>query len=247
MYLSNIFLQFSQEMSVYKSLKEECYEANMVLHKLGLVIFTFGNVSAVDRDKAIFAIKPSGVPYEILKPENIVIMDYDANVIEGIMRPSSDTKTHALLYKTWDDIGGITHTHSTYAVAWAQAGMDIPIFGTTHADHTHQDIPCAKALTDEMILGDYEYETGNQIFDCFRDKGLSHQEVEMVLLQNHGPFTWGKNAEKSVYNAAVLEEIAKMAQLTLQINPNTPRIKDTLRMKHFERKHGKNAYYGQGC
>ena len=234
-------------MNVYKSLKEECYEANMVLHKLGLVIFTFGNVSAVDRDKAIFAIKPSGVPYEILKPENIVIMDYDANVIEGTMRPSSDTKTHALLYKTWDDIGGITHTHSTYAVAWAQAGMDIPIFGTTHADHTHQDIPCAKALTDEMIQGDYEYETGNQIFNCFRDKGLSHQEVEMVLLQNHGPFTWGKNAEKSVYNAAVLEEIAKMAQLTLQINPNTPRIKDTLRIKHFERKHGKNAYYGQGC
>lgn len=231
----------------YKALKEECYEANMVLHKLGLVIFTFGNVSAVDRDKAIFAIKPSGVPYEILKPEDIVIMDYDAQVIEGKMRPSSDTKTHALLYKTWDDIGGITHTHSTYAVAWAQAGMDIPIFGTTHADHTHQDIPCAKALTDEMILGDYEYETGNQIFDCFKDKGLSHQEVEMVLLQNHGPFTWGKNAEKSVYNAAVLEEIAKMAQLTLQINPNTPRIKDTLRMKHFERKHGKNAYYGQGC
>ena len=231
----------------YKALKEECYEANMMLHKLGLVIFTFGNVSAVDRDKAIFAIKPSGVPYEILKPEDIVIMDYDANVVEGTMRPSSDTKTHALLYKTWDDIGGITHTHSTYAVAWAQAGMDIPIFGTTHADHTHQDIPCAKALTDEMIQGDYEYETGNQIFDCFRDKGLSHQEVEMVLLQNHGPFTWGKNAEKSVYNAAILEEIAKMAQLTLQINPNTPRIKDTLRMKHFERKHGKNAYYGQGC
>ena len=247
MFLSDTFLQISLKMSIYKSLKEECYEANMVLHKLGLVIFTFGNVSAVDRDKAIFTIKPSGVPYEILKPEDIVIMDYDAQVIEGTMRPSSDTKTHALLYKTWDDIGGITHTHSTYAVAWAQAGMDIPIFGTTHADHTHQDIPCAKALTDEMIQGDYEYETGNQIFDCFRDKGLSHKEVEMVLLQNHGPFTWGKNAEKSVYNAAVLEEIAKMAQLTLQINPNTPRIKDTLRMKHFERKHGKNAYYGQGC
>ena len=247
MFLSDTSLQISLKMSIYKSLKEECYEANMVLHKLGLVIFTFGNVSAVDRDKSIFAIKPSGVPYEILKPEDIVIMDYDAQVIEGTMRPSSDTKTHALLYKTWDDIGGITHTHSTYAVAWAQAGMDIPIFGTTHADHTHQDIPCAKALTDEMIQGDYEYETGNQIFDCFKDKGLSHKEVEMVLLQNHGPFTWGKNAEKSVYNAAVLEEIAKMAQLTLQINPNTPRIKDTLRMKHFERKHGKNAYYGQGC
>ena len=240
-------LLLNRMMNPYKSLREECYEANMRLNTLGLVIFTFGNVSAVDKEKAIFAIKPSGVPYEILKPEDIVIMDYDAKVVEGKMRPSSDTKTHAQLYKTWDDIGGVTHTHSTYAVAFSQAGMDIPIFGTTHADHTHQDIPCATVLTDEMIKGDYEYETGNQIFDCFKGKGLSHREVEMVLLQNHGPFTWGKNADKSVYNAAVLEEIARMAYLTLQLNPLTPRIKDTLRMKHYERKHGKNAYYGQGC
>jgi len=240
-------LLLNKMMNPYKSLREECYEANMRLNTLGLVIFTFGNVSAVDKEKAIFAIKPSGVPYEILKPEDIVIMDYDAKVVEGKMRPSSDTKTHAQLYKTWDDIGGVTHTHSTYAVAFAQAGMDIPIFGTTHADHTHQDIPCAAVLTDEMIKGDYEDETGNQIFDCFKEKGLSHREVEMVLLQNHGPFTWGKNADKSVYNAAVLEEIARMAYLTLQLNPLTPRIKDTLRMKHYERKHGKNAYYGQGC
>ena len=232
-------------MNQYKSLQEECFEANIRLKTLGLVIFTFGNVSAIDREKAIFAIKPSGVPYELLKPGDIVIMDYEAKVVEGKMRPSSDTKTHALLYKTWDDIGGITHTHSTYAVAFAQAGMDIPIFGTTHADHTHQDIPCAAVLTDEMIEGDYEYETGNQIFDCFRDKGLSHKEMEMILLQNHGPFTWGKNADKSVYNAAFLEEIARMAYLTLQLKPLTPRIKDTLRMKHYERKHGKNAYYGQ--
>ena len=234
-------------MNPYKLLREECYEANMRLNSSGLVIFTFGNVSAVDREKSIFAIKPSGVPYEILKPEDIVIVDYDANVVDGKMRPSSDTKTHAQLYRTWDDIGGVTHTHSTYAVAFAQAGMDIPIFGTTHADHTHQDIPCAAVLTDEMIRGDYEYETGNQIFDCFREKGLSYREVEMILLQNHGPFTWGENADKSVYNAAVLEEIARMAYLTLQLNPLTPRIKDTLRMKHYERKHGKNAYYGQGC
>ena len=240
-------LLLNKMMNPYKSLREECYEANMRLNTLGLVIFTFGNVSAVDKEKAIFAIKPSGVPYEILKPEDIVIMDYDAKVVEGKMRPSSDTKTHAQLYKTWDDIGGVTHTHSTYAVAFAQAGIDIPIFGTTHADHTHQDIPCATVLTDEMIKGDYEYETGNQIFDCLKEKGLSHREVEMVLLQNHGPFTWGKNADKSVYNAAVLEEIARMAYLTLQLNPLTPRIKDTLRMKHYERKHGKNAYYGQGC
>ena len=234
-------------MDIYKSLKQECYEANMRLPKLGLVLFTFGNVSAVDREKAVFAIKPSGVDYVLLKPEDIVIMDYDAQVVEGKMRPSSDTKTHAQLYKNWTDIGGITHTHSTYAVAWAQAGLDIPIFGTTHADHTHQDIPCATALTDEMIKGDYEFETGNQIFDCFNGKGLSYKEVEMVLLQNHGPFTWGKNAEKSVYNAAVLEEIARMAYLSCTINPSVPRLKDALINKHYERKHGKDAYYGQGC
>src|SRR6218665_517011 len=209
-------------MSNYQALKEECYEANMMLPKLGLVLFTFGNVSAVDRAKAVFAIKPSGVPYEILKAEDIVIVDYNARLVEGKLRPSSDTKTHAQLYKKWLDIGGITHTHSSYAVAWAQAGLDIPIFGTTHADHTHQDIPCAPVLTDEMIQGDYEFETGNQIFDVFKAKGLSHHEVEMVLLQNHGPFTWGKNVEKSVYNAAVLEEVARMAMLTLHINPNTP-------------------------
>lgn len=232
-------------MSQYQSLKEECFEANMQLPKLGLVLFTFGNVSAVDREKGVFAIKPSGVPYEILKAEDIVIMDFEAKVVDGKMRPSSDTRTHAQLYKTWENIGGITHTHSTYSVAFAQAGQNIPIFGTTHADHTHQDIPCAKVLTDEMIQGDYEFETGNQIFDCFREKGLSYHEMEMVLLQNHGPFTWGKDAAKSVYNAAVLEEIAKMAFLTLQINPLTPRLKDTLRMKHYERKHGQNAYYGQ--
>lgn len=234
-------------MDIYKTLKEEAYEANMQLPKLGLVLFTFGNVSAVDRNKAVFAIKPSGVPYDTLKAEDIVIMDYEAEVVVGTLRPSSDTKTHALLYKTWDDIGGITHTHSTYAVAWAQAGRDIPIFGTTHADHTHRDIPCAPALTDDMIRGDYEHETGHQIIDCFAEKNLSRHEVEMVLLQNHGPFTWGKDAAKSVYNAAVLEEVARMAYLTLQINADTTVLKDTLRMKHFERKHGKDAYYGQGC
>jgi L-ribulose-5-phosphate 4-epimerase len=233
--------------SKYKSLKEECYQANMELPKLGLVLFTFGNVSAVDRQNGVFAIKPSGVPYERLKADDIVIMDFEAKVVEGEMRPSSDTKTHALLYKTWEDIGGITHTHSTYAVAWAQAGLDIPIFGTTHADHTHKDIPCAPALSDEMIKGDYEHETGNQIIDLFTERGLSYQEMEMVLLQNHGPFTWGKDAAKSVYNAAVLEEVAKMAQLALAINPNTARLKETLINKHYQRKHGKDAYYGQGC
>ena len=232
---------------MYKTLKDECFEANKQLPRLGLVLFTFGNVSAVDRDRAVFAIKPSGVPYNALRPDDIVICDYDARVVDGVMRPSSDTKTHALLYKTWDDIGGIVHTHSTYAVAWAQAGMDIPVLGTTHADHTHRDIPCAPVLTDAMIAGDYEHETGHQIINCFAEKELSHREVEMVLLQSHGPFTWGKTPEKAVYNSAVLEEIARMAYLTLQINPDASRLKDTLRLKHYERKHGTNAYYGQDC
>ena len=230
---------------MYQTLKEECYEANRQLPKLGLVLFTFGNVSAVDRERGVFAIKPSGVPYDELTPSDIVICDFDANVVEGSFRPSSDTKTHALLYKTWENIGGIAHTHSTYAVAWAQAGQDVPIFGTTHADHTHQDIPCAPVLTDEMIQGDYEHETGHQILNCFAERGLTATETEMVLLQNHGPFTWGKTAQKAVYNSAVLEQLAQIAYLTLQINPTTDRLKETLRHKHYERKHGKNAYYGQ--
>ena len=232
---------------MYKTLKDECFEANKQLPRLGLVLFTFGNVSAVDRDRAVFAIKPSGVPYNALRPDDIVICDYDARVVDGDMRPSSDTKTHALLYKTWDDIGGIVHTHSTYAVAWAQAGLDIPVLGTTHADHMHHDIPCAPVLTDAMIAGDYEHETGHQIINCFAEKELSHREVEMVLLQSHGPFTWGKTPEKAVYNSAVLEEIARMSYLTLQLNPDVSRLKDTLRLKHYERKHGTNAYYGQDC
>lgn len=232
---------------MYQTLQEECYEANLQLPKLGLVLFTFGNVSAVDRERGVFAIKPSGVAYESLRASDIVICDFDANVVAGSLRPSSDTKTHALLYKTWADIGGIVHTHSTYAVAWAQAGRDIPIFGTTHADHTHQAIPCAPVLTDEMIQADYEHETGNQILEVFLRKELSHTEVEMVLLQNHGPFTWGNTAAKAVYNAAVLEEVARMAHLTLQINPGTPPLNDSLRLKHYERKHGSTAYYGQGC
>ncbi|MDN3594262.1 L-ribulose-5-phosphate 4-epimerase [Zunongwangia endophytica] len=231
--------------SKYQSLKEECYEANMQLDALNLVIYTFGNVSAVDRKEKVFAIKPSGVPYAELKPEDIVILDFDNNVIEGEMRPSSDTKTHAYLYKHWENIGGIAHTHATYSVAWAQSQLDIPIFGTTHADHLTADIPCAPPMKDELIAGNYEYNTGIQILDCFKDKGLSYEEVQMVLLGNHGPFTWGPTAAKAVYNSKVLEEVGKMAYLTLQINPNAPRLKDSLIKKHYERKHGKNAYYGQ--
>lgn len=231
--------------SGFKELKQECYEANMQLNALDLVIYTFGNVSAVDREKGVFAIKPSGVPYEDLKPEDIVILDFDNNVLEGEMRPSSDTKTHSYLYKNWKDIGGIAHTHAAYSVAWAQAQRDIPIFGTTHADHLTTDIPCAPPMSDELIEGNYEHNTGIQILDCFKGKELSYKEVEMVLIGNHGPFTWGKTAAKAVYNSKVLEEVARMAYLTLQINPEAPRLKDSLIKKHYDRKHGNNAYYGQ--
>lgn len=231
--------------SKYKDLKQECYEANMQLQALGLVVYTFGNVSAVDRANGVFAIKPSGVPYEILKPEDIVILDFDNNIIEGTMRPSSDTKTHSYLYKHWEDIGGIAHTHATYSCAWAQSQLDIPIFGTTHADHLTSDIPCAPPMSDDLIQGNYEHNTGIQIIDCFKNKGLSYQEVEMILIGNHGPFAWGKNAAKAVYNSKVLEVVAEMAYLTRQINPNAPRLKDSLIKKHYERKHGKNSYYGQ--
>lgn len=229
----------------YKALKQECYEANMELNALGLVIYTFGNVSAVDRKKGVFAIKPSGVAYELLKPEDIVILDFDNNIIEGELRPSSDTKTHAYLYKNWADIGGVAHTHAMYSVAWAQAQEDIPIFGTTHADHLTSDIPCAPPMSDVLIQGNYEHNTGIQIIDCFKEKELSYQEVEMILIGNHGPFAWGKNAAKAVYNSKLLETVAQMATLTLQINPNAPRLKEALIKKHYERKHGKNAYYGQ--
>ncbi|MEO9477692.1 MAG: L-ribulose-5-phosphate 4-epimerase [Cyclobacteriaceae bacterium] len=232
-------------MSKFKELKRECYEANMQLPEYGLVIFTFGNVSAVDREEGVFAIKPSGVDYSILKPEDIVIVDFDNNIIEGSMRPSSDTKTHAFLYKEWEEVGGISHTHATYSVSWAQAQMDIPIFGTTHADYLTKDIPCAPPMSDELIQGNYEHMTGQQIIDCFTDKGLSYKEVEMVLLGNHGPFAWGKTAAKSVFNSKLLEELARMAYLTRQINPEAPRLKDALINKHWERKHGKDAYYGQ--
>lgn len=232
-------------MSSYKDLKQECYEANMQLNELGLVIYTFGNVSAVDREKGVFAIKPSGVPYEKLKPEDIVILNFDNTVIEGEMRPSSDTKTHAFLYKNWENIGGIAHTHATYSVAWAQSQKDIPIFGTTHADHLTEDIPCAAPMSDDLIEGNYEHNTGIQILDCFKEREISYEEVPMVLIGNHGPFTWGATAAKAVYNSKVLEAVAEMAYLTLQINPDAPRLKDSLIKKHYQRKHGKNAYYGQ--
>jgi L-ribulose-5-phosphate 4-epimerase len=232
-------------MSSFNDIKESAYHANIQLPRLGLVLFTFGNVSAADRPKGVFAIKPSGVPYDELSPDKMVIIDFDGKTVEGKLRPSSDTKTHAVLYKHWDKIGGIVHTHSTYATAWAQSQRDIPIFGTTHADHNTVDIPCAPPMSDKMIKGDYEYETGFQIMNCLSDRKLSYEEVEMILVGNHAPFTWGITPEKAVYNSAVLEAVAHMALLTEQINPNAPRLKDALIKKHFERKHGKDSYYGQ--
>jgi L-ribulose-5-phosphate 4-epimerase len=232
-------------MSKYTTIREEAYEANMQLPKLGLVLFTFGNVSAADRDLGVFAIKPSGVPYEKLTPDDMVIVDFEGNTVKGKLRPSSDTQTHAVLYKHWANISGIVHTHSTYATAWAQTQRDIPNYGTTHADHTTVDIPCAPPMSDEMIQGDYEYETGFQIINCLLDKGYNYEEVEMILVGNHAPFTWGKTAAKAVYNSAVLETVAQMAFLSEQIRPNNPRLKDALIKKHFERKHGPNSYYGQ--
>lgn len=232
-------------MSNYNELKQQAYEANMQLPQLGLVLFTFGNVSAADHQLGVFAIKPSGVPYVDLKPEDMVIVDFDGQTVEGTMRPSSDTKTHAVLYKHWSHIGGIAHTHSKYATAWAQSLREIPIYGTTHADHLTAHIPCAPPMRDEMIQGDYEYQTGFQIMDYFAEKGLSPQEVEMVLVGNHAPFTWGKTAAKAVYNSAVLENVAEMAYITEQINPQVLCMKEALINKHYERKHGAGAYYGQ--
>jgi L-ribulose-5-phosphate 4-epimerase len=232
-------------MGKYLAIKEAAYEANMQLPELGLVLFTFGNVSAADSNLGVFAIKPSGVPYKNLSPEKMVIVDFDGKTVEGSLRPSSDTQTHAVLYKHWPAIGGIAHTHSTYATAWAQSLRSIPIFGTTHADHNTVDIPCAPPMSDEMIKGNYEYETGFQIINELKDKGLDYEEIEMILVGNHAPFTWGKTPEKAVYNSAVLESIAKMALLTEQITLNVPKLKDALIKKHFERKHGPDSYYGQ--
>jgi L-ribulose-5-phosphate 4-epimerase len=232
-------------MANFRNIQEEAYEANMRLPELGLVLFTFGNASAADRSRGVFAIKPSGIPYAELSPDNMVVVDFDGNTVAGPLRPSSDTQTHAVLYKQWENIHGIVHTHSIYATSWAQAQRDIPIFGTTHADHMTEDIPCTASMDDEKIRGDYELETGLQIVRCLQDRGLSYEEVEMILVGNHGPFTWGNTADQAVYNSAVLETIAHMAYLTERIKADTPRLKDTLLQKHHERKHGPDSYYGQ--
>lgn len=229
----------------YRRIAKQAYLANMELPKLGLVLFTFGNVSAADGKLGVFAIKPSGVPYGELFLDDMVIVDFDGKVVAGKLRPSSDTLTHAVLYKHWPEIGGICHTHSTYATAWAQSLRDLPVYGTTHADHLVCDVPCAAPMSDEMIKGNYEYETGFQIIDCLGKKQVSYRDCEMVLVGNHAPFTWGVDAEKAVYNSAVLEQLAKMAVLTEQISPGAEGMKEALRQKHYQRKHGKDAYYGQ--
>jgi len=230
-------------MSKYDEIRQRVFESNIELTRQRLVIYTFGNVSAVDRNEGIIAIKPSGVAYNVLQPEDIVIVDLEGKVVEGSLNPSSDTKTHLVLYNHFPEIDGVAHTHSTYAVAWAQAGRPIPILGTTHVDHLHIDIPCTEFMSEKMIQGDYEVETGNQILKTFKE--ISYQEVEMVLVAGHGPFTWGKTPEKAVYNSVVLEVLAKMALLTLQINPQVSRLNEALIQKHYQRKHGADAYYGQ--
>lgn len=230
-------------MSDFTAIKEAACSANIALGESGLVIATFGNVSAFDQKSGVFAIKPSGVPYEELTPDAMVVVDLDNNIIEGTLRPSSDTKTHSVLFRAFPGIGGICHTHSPYAVAWAQAKRSIPVLGTTHADHLAYPVPCTEEMSDQKIQGDYETETGNQIVEHF--KTLDYHEIEMVLVACHGPFTWGKNAEKALYNSVILEEISKMALFTGQLSPSVKPLKDALIEKHYNRKHGKGAYYGQ--
>ncbi|QYK03034.1 L-ribulose-5-phosphate 4-epimerase [Shewanella psychrotolerans] len=227
----------------YRELKREVYEANMELEKRKLVTYTFGNVSQVDRQHGVIAIKPSGVPYEELTVEDIVIVDLNNQVVEGRLNPSSDTKTHTYLYRQWDSIGGVTHTHSTYATAWAQAQLAIPCYGTTHADYVYGEIPCTAVMRDDQIARDYEEETGVQILECFADR--DPKESPMVIVAGHAPFTWGDSAAKSVYHAVLLEEMAKMAYLTKTLAPNVGPLKQGLTDKHYLRKHGKDAYYGQ--
>lgn len=227
----------------YRELKQAAYEANMELQRRNLVVYTWGNVSQIDRDKGVIAIKPSGVAYEALTPDDMVIVDLDNNIVEGKLRPSSDTKTHTHLYRHFDTIGGVTHTHSTYATAWAQTQQAIPCYGTTHADYAYGEIPCTAVMTDEQITRDYEEETGVQITDCFATR--SPVEVPMVIVAGHAPFTWGKSAAEAVYHAVILEEIARMAYLTRTLDSQVAPLKQGIVDKHYLRKHGKNAYYGQ--
>ena len=233
-----------------EALKEKVCQANLDLVKHGLVIFTWGNVSAIDRESGLVVIKPSGVSYDNMKPSDMVVVDLDGKIVEGDLRPSSDTPTHLVLYKAFPNIGGVVHTHSTYATAWAQAGIDIPSLGTTHADYFHDDIPCTRNMKKSEVFGEYEKETGNVIVEAF--KKINPDDTPAVLVRNHGPFAWGTDADNAVHNAVVLEEIAKMAFISLTVNLSTldivnhkPTMNKLLIEKHYSRKHGPNAYYGQ--
>lgn len=230
---------------MYSEIKLKCLNANLEIKKHKLAIFTFGNVSIIDRDKRVIAIKPSGVPYDELNEDKIVILDLEGNIIEGDLKPSSDTKTHTYLYQKWSKINSICHTHSTYSVGWSQSLQNVPLLGTTHADHLTEDIPCTSPMDDSLIEGDYELNTGVQIVNHFNKNGLNPNEVQMCLVGSHGPFTWGYNEVESVYNSVVLEEICKIAILTKIVNPDVKRIKNSLIKKHYNRKHGKDSYYGQ--
>ena len=228
-----------------EELKKKVYEANMELPRRGVITYTWGNVSEIDRDTGYFVIKPSGVDYDKLRPEDMVVMDLEGKRIEGTLNPSSDTPTHLELYKKYPEIGGVVHTHSPEATSWAQAGRDIPLYGTTHADYFYGSIPCARSLTPEEIGGEYERNTGLVIIETFEQRGLNPMHTPGVLCTNHGPFTWGKDAAEAVHNAVVLEEVARMAIRTELLNPQVQPAPDSIRDKHFFRKHGENAYYGQ--
>ncbi|MHA2959424.1 L-ribulose-5-phosphate 4-epimerase [Priestia megaterium] len=227
-------------------LKEEVFQANVDLPKHGLVKYTWGNVSAIDRDSGLFVIKPSGVTYEKMTAKDIVVVDLDGRVVEGELNPSSDTLTHAVLYKHYPQIGGIAHTHSTWATIWAQAGLDVQAMGTTHADTFYGSVPCARFLTEKEVNDGYEVETGKVIIETFEERGLDVLAVPGILLQGHGPFTWGKDAKSAVMNSVVLDEVAKMNFFTQKLNGLAEGLPQRILDKHYLRKHGKNAYYGQG-
>lgn len=228
-------------------LKREVYEANIELKEKGLVVYTWGNVSGISREKGLVVIKPSGVDYSVMKPDDMVVVDLlDGGVVEGSLKPSSDTPTHLVLYRAFQDIGGIAHTHSRYAVQWAQAGKGIPCFGTTHADCFYGEVTCTRPMTDTEIAGNYEVETGNLIVETFNTKNMDYVYMPGVLVYGHGPFTWGKSPAESVHNSVVLEEVAAMALGTLMLNAYAKSIPQSLLDRHFLRKHGAKAYYGQG-
>lgn len=227
-----------------EKLKKEVYDANMDLQAKGMVIYTWGNVSGIDREKQLVVIKPSGVDYDVMKPEDMVVVDFEGNKVEGNYKPSSDTATHLELYKNYPVLGGVVHTHSTWAVAFAQAGLNIPSLGTTHADYFYGDIPCTRELSETEIKEAYELNTGKVIVETIGNNDL--MAIPGILVKNHGPFAWGKTPSGAVYNAVVLEKVAEMAYKTMTLNPSVPRVSQYLLDKHYYRKHGADAYYGQG-